>query len=129
MQHQRLNSLRRQVRVGQTVDEIDRLLTEFDCWKARRDRADVKKQYVTQLQALSEVVTRALVDVRNDTLAIREDHDIGSVYARCSLQDKRVLWIRRVLWGFYREKFDQRDGAGSLQKLLEAADDVVWSCY
>ncbi len=121
--------LRREVRVARTVDEIERLQREVDAWKEARDAADVQGRFVTQLRALVEIVTRALADLRTDALAIGGDPDVGSVYARCDLQDKRVLWVRRVLWGYYRDKFDQRDGAAPLRQMLAAADDVVWSCY
>jgi hypothetical protein len=121
--------LRRDVRVARTVDEIERLHREVNAWKAARDAADVQRRFVTQLNALVQIVTRALGDLCSDARAIGDDPDVGSVYARCDLQDKRVLWVRRVLWGFYREKFDQRDGSAPLREMLAAADDVVWSCY
>lgn len=126
-----MSVIRKQIRVEQTLSEIERLQNEFDRWKARRDEADKEKeQYQTQLKALKEVVAKALADIREDTGKILDDKPgVGTVYERCRLQEKRTLWVRRVLWGYFREKFDQRDQSDGLRKLLGAADDVVWSCY
>jgi hypothetical protein len=32
------------------------------------------------------------------------------------------------VWDYFREKLDQRDDA-NLKPTLEAADEVLWSCY
>jgi len=126
-----MSDLRKQIRIEQTLGDAERLQNEFDDWKTRREKADKEKnQYRTQLQALQQVITRALGDTRTDTQAILASNPgVGEVYERCRLQERRMMWIRRVLWGYYREKFDQRDQSDDLRRLLETADDVVWSCY
>jgi hypothetical protein len=52
---------------------------------------------------------------------------LRSVYARCRVIDRRLLWIRR-LWTYFQSKFDQRYD-NKFKEVLTAADDVVWSCY
>jgi hypothetical protein len=123
------SDLRNTVRVDQSRHEIERLQNEFREWKQRRDAADDKRQYETQLNALETVVQRALAGVEKDIAAIRTDQESGNVYDQCSLLEKRLLWVRRVLWGFYREKFDQRDGSSPTAEVLQAAGDIIWSCY
>jgi hypothetical protein len=55
------------------------------------------------------------------------DRPAGDLFDECRLYDLRILWLRRV-WQYFRDKFDQRDDP-TLQPVLEAADEVVWSCY
>jgi hypothetical protein len=125
-----MTTLRKQIRIEQTLADIERLRSEFDRWLKRRSAADNKGQYKTQLQALDTVINKALKDIENDTGNILQSSlTTGEVYSQCRLQEKRTLWVQRVLWGYYQQKFDQRDQSDELKKLLEAADDVVWSCY
>ena len=128
-----MSELRKQTRVEQTLSEVERFQNEFDCWKERRDKADEKQQNQRQLTALATVVTKALTDISEDVGQILKGENgkpsVGQVYARCRREERRLLWVRRVLWGYYRRKFDQRDESNELKRILEAADDVVWSCY
>jgi hypothetical protein len=128
-----MSELRKQTRVEWTLSEVERLQNEFDRWKEKRDKADRKQQNQTQLTALAIVVEKALTDIKEDVGEILKGENgkpsVGQVYDRCTHQERRLLWVRRVLWGYYRRKFDQRDESNELKKLLEAADDVVWSCY
>jgi hypothetical protein len=51
----------------------------------------------------------------------------GDVCREFNLHDQRIIWIRYV-WDYFREKLDQRDDK-ELRAALEAADEVLWSCY
>lgn len=122
-----MSSWRVCVRAIQTLEEINRLEMAFDAWLKKRLDADKKKQYQTQLSHLGQLIKNVLQQLRQETTN-GIPSDIGDAYRFCRQQEKRLLWVERTLWGFYREKFDQRDQAG-LAPVLEAADDVVWSCY
>jgi len=52
---------------------------------------------------------------------------LGEVYAKCTQTERRSVWLWRV-FEFFRSKFDQRDDE-KLKPILQAADEVVWSCY
>jgi hypothetical protein len=76
------------------------------------------------------VVKRALTDIRKDVGEVSKDYPgLGPTYAQCMLLERRLLWVRRVLWGYFQRKFDQRDASPEVKRILETADDVVWSCY
>jgi hypothetical protein len=122
-----VSSWRVRVRANQTDDEIKRLGTAFDTWLCKRLAADGKKQYQTQLTHLSQLVKNILQNIRLETNKGLPDNT-AEAYRFCRQQEKRLLWVEDTLWDFYKEKFDQRDKEGSKQ-MLEAADDVVWSCY
>ncbi len=115
------------VRVTQTVGEIDRLTEGFSRWLNRRVAADAKNRYHTQLNALGELVKGLLAALRHE-VPTGVPSDVSEAYRYCRLQEKRLLWVEKSLWGFYQQKFDQRDQEDQAQ-VLEAADDVVWSCY
>jgi hypothetical protein len=122
-----MSAWRVQIRKSQTIEEIDRVNTAFQKWLDLRLGADKKKQYQTQLKALGSLVASILKSIRQETQANCPEQ-AGEAYQFCLQQEKRVLWVERTLWGFYRQKFDQRDQE-ELAQVLEAADDVVWSCY
>ena len=102
-----MTSLRKQVRIQQTLGEIERLQNEFDVWQKHRKETDGKQQYRTQLDALHDVVAAVLVDIGEDTKSIAKDNpDLGTVYARCGLQEKRISsdWSR---WSNFSRKYPQ----------------------
>src|SRR5512146_1340870 len=109
------------IRVSQTVGEIDRLMQDFSVWVKRRLDADAKHQYHTQLCALEELVTGLLLTLRQETQA-GAPSEISEAYQFCRLQERRQLWVEKNLWGFYQQKFDQRDQKEQAQ-ILETADD------
>lgn len=120
--------IRKLARREQTLAELDRLQERVGIWLAKREQADERRQYRTQLRALRTLLSQAAEVLRAaieqlDPDALRE----GAFYDQCRAHDLRVLWLRRV-WDFFREKFDQRDDV-ELGPLLRAADEVVWSCH
>ncbi|MGH2535941.1 MAG: hypothetical protein ACRDHL_00935, partial [Candidatus Promineifilaceae bacterium] len=125
-----MSDLRRQIRVEQSFSAVERLRNEFSAWLGRRAQADAKGQYQTQLAALETLVCQALADIETDAGRLLEQAlALGEHYAACRLLENRALWVRRVLWGYFGDKFDQRDGLAEVRQTLETADDVVWSCY
>lgn len=112
-------------RKEQTQRELRLLDEELQSWLSRRRIQDVQQQYQTQLNTIAALIGDTVRELEQALSVVDVDGD--SVYAQCRLFDLRALWVRRV-WQFFREKFDQRDDpvAGPV---LQAADEVVWSCY
>jgi hypothetical protein len=117
------STFRGETRIDSTRREIDALATAIDAWLAERVRRDPLKQYATQLAFLRDALTGALVAIRGaaDAVPMSDAHD------RCRAIDTRVALVRRV-WGYYRDKFSQRDDPQA-RPVLAAADEIVWSCY
>jgi hypothetical protein len=105
---------------------IQGLQREIDAWLHRRRTYDKQKKHQTQLAALEKILTQPL-PVLTDQLKSLAYRGTGTTYADCRAVDIRVTWVRRV-WEYFREKFDQRDDP-SLEPILAAADEVLWSCY
>jgi hypothetical protein len=118
---------RRSARIDQAYGELERLANEFDAWIAHRRNADQLQQYVSQLDALGSVVGGALETVRSGLGEISAEQPIRNAYTDCLRAERQVIWVRK-LWGFFRDKWDQRDDP-ALAPVLAAADEIVWSCY
>lgn len=116
-----------QARRAQTAMELDRLGGEITRWLAHRRAADPRGQYTTQLAALESFLQAAVEQLAGAVQQLPGDGDVGEAYDQCRTFDLRTVWLRRA-WDFFREKFDQRDDP-VVGPLLQAADDVVWSCY
>ena len=108
-------------------------------WLERRRAADTDAggayigRHKTQIEALESVLSAAAVALRTGAAGLPSSGDqepppeIGAFYDSCRDYDEAAVWLRR-LWGFFRQKLDQRDDDG-YKDLLKAADEVVWSCY
>ena len=119
--------LLKQTHKDQSQDELESLRKEFADWlKCRRD-GDPRRQYMTQLNALEELIGGALRDLQPDLDACDPRLETGEFYEKCRLFDQRIVWLRRI-WQFFKDKFDQRDDL-RISPVLQAADEVVWSCY
>ena len=114
-------------RRDQTEDGIDQLTTEVGAWLRHRRDNDKRRQHGLQLDAVESLVSGGAARLRQAARLIEISQPTGDLFEECRLYDLRVLWLRRV-WLYFREKFDQRDDP-ELSLLLEAADNVVWSCY
>ncbi|GAC1386979.1 MAG: hypothetical protein NVSMB33_16520 [Ktedonobacteraceae bacterium] len=121
----------RQIRREQTLRELNGLEDELAAWFKHRTKQDLKHQYKTQLEAVDKLMKSALLSIKEKLLAMNLERLEGVIYNECRLFDLRILWLRRV-WEFFKEKFDQRDDQRDDQRVahvLQAADEVVWSCY
>lgn len=119
--------LLKQARKDQLQDELGSLRTEFAAWLQGRKDSDSRKQYMTQLNALEDLISGTLRALQPDLDACEPSLEMGEFYEECRLLDQRIVWLRRI-WQFFKEKFDQRDDE-RLGPMLQAADEVVWSCY
>lgn len=115
------------VRKEQTEVEFFRLKSESSAWWSERYAGDSLKQYRTQLNAIKSLLDSAIDYLQAQLNALDLNVPPGDIYESCRLFDLRVIWLRKV-WQFYKEKFDQRADK-TLQPILMAADEVVWSCY
>jgi len=112
-----------QARRQQAVVEIERLGTEFAEWFE-----DVRtEQYETQLTAIQSEVLGAAALIAQQLAEIDVSADAGDAYGRCTGIEKQITWLWRV-WYYFRDKFNQRKDE-RFAATLEAADEVVWSCY
>ena len=119
--------LLKQARRDQLQEEVASLHTEFADWlKGRRD-ADARKQYKTQLNALEALIDGALRALQPDLDACNPALEMGTFYDTCRRLDRCIVLLRRI-WQFFKDKFDQRNDP-RLSPVLQAADEVVWSCY
>jgi hypothetical protein len=84
-------------------------------------------QYETQLAAIRSEVVGAATLICKELKNLDVDGDAGAVYARCTKIEKQITWLWRV-WYYFRDKFNQRQD-DRFAATLEAADEVVWSCY
>jgi hypothetical protein len=124
---------RNAVRRERTVSELRRLSDAMGAWlKHRRDADhDVNGRYIgrhkTQLDTIERVLKRAAEQLAKDADALSTDGDAGAFADDCRAIDIATVWLQR-LWEFYRERFDQRDDE-DLGPVLQAADEIIWSCY
>lgn len=115
------------IRKEQTALEFERLKSESGLWCEAREAKDKLKQYSTQLKAVRLLLDGATDYLQKQLESLDLGMPVGEFYDACQLFDLRVIWLRKV-WGFYKDKFDQREDE-SLKRILEAADEVVWSCH
>ncbi|MGR0221533.1 hypothetical protein [Agromyces sp. ZXT2-6] len=113
-------------RVAASHARVSVLTTAFAQWLSDRHQSDTWQQYRTQLDTISAVVDNCLGAVAA-TIPPADD-DWLLVYEACRLADRRAVWVERV-WRFFAERFDQRDGPESRKRCIQAADEVLWSCW
>ncbi len=110
--------------------EIKRFLDTVEDWKERRtnDDNDYHGQHNSQIKAITEELNGAakIIETEINNLNLKS-LSLGEVYAKCTQTERRSVWLWRV-FEFFRSKFDQRDDE-KLKPILQAADEVVWSCY
>lgn len=120
-------SNRKIVRLEESRGELEHLQRELDAWLEHRRSRDRQGQYKTQLRHFESVLHAGLGRVREELDRIEDERDCGRVYERCRESDQRVAFLRRF-WSWFRTKWDQRDDP-AFEKVLRAAEEVVWSCY
>ena len=119
--------LLRQVRIEQSCRRLDRLAAAADEWIGQRHKEDVTGQHATQLDVLRTAVVGPLAELRTVADGLSAVCATGRVYAACRTSDTRAELVRRV-FTYYQGKLDQRHDK-SLEPVLRAADEVVWSCW
>jgi hypothetical protein len=117
----------REFRRSQTLAELDRLRDDLCVWIDRRKRCDPRGQYSSQLIAIKKEIGDAIEALREAVAAASRGTATGEMFRRMAADDRRIIWVRSA-WDYFRQKFDQRDDP-TLQPVLRAADEVVWSCY
>jgi hypothetical protein len=123
-------------RWGQTQSELKRLQMALQDWLALRYERDKDEfgryqgLHKTRLDTLKTVLEKGLEALGGelDKVDVSPERSNQAVYKECRQFDQAIVRMERV-WLYYREKFDQRDQASGLGRLLKAADEVVWSCY
>jgi hypothetical protein len=120
-------------RKQQTIRELERLFFEVDEWKKKRVAADTtalgnyRGRYDTQLNQITAEILEAAKAVSSLLNSDLSGRTYAEVCREFNFHDQRIIWIRYV-WNYFREKLDQRDDE-TLRPTLEAADEVLWSCY
>lgn len=117
---------RAELRTEQTRAGCARLRSELGDWAGHRLHRDANGQYRTQLTSIHNTFDAALqiICAFSDGLAVLS---AGDVFDQCRDIDRQIVLVRR-LWWWYAEKFDQRDDR-EFQRVLAAADEVVWSVH
>lgn len=72
---------------------------------------------------ITDVLNQVVADLPDDKPGV----DLGEVYDKCRINDKRTAHINR-LWRFFADKFDQRFDK-RVGAALAAADEMGWSCF
>src|ERR1700687_2744182 len=116
-----------QERISQTRRGVSGLCEEIRNWIVSRQKSDLQRQYSTQLNTLRTQLEYLLAELARELADIGGHDGVRTVYARCRVLDRRLLWIRR-LWTYFQAKFDQRQDE-KLKPVLAAADDIVWGCF
>ena len=110
--------------------EIKRFLDTVEDWKEKRtkDDSNYRGQHNSQIKAITEELNGAakIIETEISNLDLKS-LSLGEVYAKCTQSERRSVWLWRV-FEFFRSKFDQRYDE-KLKPILQAADEVVWSCY
>jgi hypothetical protein len=117
----------RQSRRAQTLDGWIRLKQEMDDWFATNRDPEFSKRHGRQLRLLEKTISGALDFLRAKIEEISLTLSTSDFYRSCRQHELRLLWVR-ALWQYFKPKFDQREDA-AFQRLLRAADEVVWACY
>jgi hypothetical protein len=113
-------------RIAEDMREIARLRAELGAWLVERRKRDTLQQFKTQLQALEDVLLKALQGLDSELSGAVKAPGLAAVDA-CRRVERGTVWVRRV-WTFFRWRFDQRDHP-QFSGVLAAADEMVWSCY
>lgn len=124
------------IRRDQTFVALKKLKANLTAWLDRQDEADRDEagNYLgyqkSRIAALRQVFVGAAdaLEARIMTMDVSETLKSGDVYRTCREFDQAVVWLYRI-FTFYREKFDQRTDQERVGPLLQAADEIVWSCY
>jgi hypothetical protein len=123
-----------EVRWEQSHSQLERLKNEFVTWHGVATGKVNAGQYRTQFAAIHTLVTGATDYLLSESVKVDRGQDGAYVFQICREFDTRTQWIRRI-WGFFRDKYDQRNDQRTAQRgpyygdLLLAADNVTWSCY
>lgn len=112
--------------VAESLRRLDALRVEISDWAQRRDKLDVRQQFVTQLASLRTTLDSALQRL-SAVAADLQPRSAGQAFELCRAFDSQVVTVRRV-WRWFADKFDQRDNP-LWAKTVGAADEVVWSVY
>jgi len=111
-------------------DAIARWLAARDDQPANGDTTPRTAYHASQIAALGATLTSIVGVLQRGLQAIHPDTTAAdSVYEQCRAVDQAVVWLDAV-WAYFRARLDQRyEGDAAARSLLEAADEVVWSCY
>jgi len=125
------------VRHEQSSRELQRVQDTIAGWLTARadqpangDTPPRAAYHASQIAALGATLTSIVGVLQRGLQAIHPDTTAAdSVYEQCRAVDQAVVWLDAV-WAYFRARLDQRyEGDVAARSLLEAADEVVWSCY
>lgn len=124
-------SVAHRVRLASTCGILKRLDQEIDAWIHLRTGRDSLEQYKTPLETLRRTLVGAVQGLQAEAEQLERQVSpvtpLGDLYARCRTLEEQAALVRKI-WSWFRVKFDQRDDK-TLELVLAAADEVVWSCY
>ena len=122
-------ALKNRLRIQRSKSIVDATLAAIAAWLQARRTKDTLGQYQTQLHVLGNALSTPLTRIRAELDGLRTDAvaTTGDVYRAAATQDRRTLTIDRI-FGYFREKFDQRDDP-ALAPFLRAADELTWSLF
>lgn len=116
-----------EVRIQETKAAVSELDSRVNAWLDVQERLDARNHYKTLRTALRIQLLALLCEASKAMDGLTASSGRGYVYAQCRIHENRLLWIER-LWNYFREKVDQRQSE-PFKRTLQAADEVIWSCY
>ncbi len=122
-------SLRR-ARQAQVSGEFARFGQELEAWFSRWKSVGLEAfrvKHGRQMERLKTTLLEAVAGLEGPLRNLSLQLPVSSLYKECQAYELRLIWLRRI-WSYYRGKFEQRLEPDS-QRLLAAADEVVWACY
>ncbi|MEU6998480.1 hypothetical protein [Nonomuraea sp. NPDC046570] len=114
-------------RVDRSLAAADALRDVVAHWLAGRGDDPRFLRFRRQLAILDTLFAELLDAIRSELLKVLQTADSGPAYQRCRELDESLL-VGERLFGWYREKYDQRLD-DRLHAVLAAADEVVRSCW
>lgn len=128
----------KEARVIQAKAEIQRLFDTVSEWKELRipkypcvseDNGYLYRgQHNSQINAITHEINETAQVIKTEINNLDLNNlSLEQVYALCTQTEQRCVWLWRV-FEFFRSKFDQREDI-YLKSVLQAADEIVWSCY
>ena len=122
-------ALKSRLRIQRSKSIVDATLAAIEAWLKLRRARDPLGQYRTQLQVLGDALSTPLRRIRAelDGLGANAAATPGEIYRAAANHDRCTLTVDRI-FGYFRDKFDQRDDP-ALAPFLRAADELTWSLF
>ena len=129
-----MSDLENILRKERTDEEFSRLSGKIKLWIDERQKKDKTGELIgrqaTRLEMINKFLTGAkgILDDGIKRIKPTPGQPTDSVYQAFQPYDETIVWLDRAC-EYFSDKYAQRDVDQKAAAVLEAADEVVWSCY